>query len=303
MRTTSPSLLLVSFFLFVSCTEGDSPGSGGTPNSVTNNDELAQQVGDTMASVDEAGGSSGSLARAVRRTFDRWAPSEFRPSIFAHLLPEALAAGCIAPATFSSCVDNVVTRTFEDCTLGRATFSGMVTLTFEDEAVDNTCRMTAEGHSIARDPEFTVTGLRGATLTVVKTGTVGQKITRTATAGTFAFSNDGIRRTFKGAGGATLFDFSTRTIDPITVVGTSRLNRTLNGGALRVTNDISGVSCDMVPTDVTYTADCNCATAGTWEGTCTDGDTAKVEITGCGEATLTKGSATQTVDFDRCERI
>ncbi|MFH1263863.1 MAG: hypothetical protein V1495_10545 [Pseudomonadota bacterium] len=303
MRTKMSSLLLVSLFFFASCRGDESSGSGGTPNVATINDELGQQVGDTMASVDESGGSSGNLARAVRRTFDRWAPSELRPSPFSYLLPEAFAASCASLTTFSSCVNNVITRTFDDCTLGRGTFSGTITLTFVDDAVDDTCRMTAEGHSIARDPEFAVTGLRGATLTVAKTGAVGQKVTRSATAGTFAFSNDGIRRTFKSPAGTTLFDFSTQTVDPITLTGTSRLNRTLNGGTLRVTNELTGVSCDMVPTNVTYAATCNCAVSGTWEGNCTDGEIAKVEITGCGEATLTKDDRVQTVDFDRCERI
>ncbi len=281
-------------------------GGGGTPSAITNANELGQQAGETMASVDESGGSSGTIAslfpfdqRAVERTFNRWAPGEREKRRFS-IWPEAFADSCVALDTFSSCSNNVITRTFSDCSIGFATLSGTVTLTWDDDAVDNTCKMTQEGHSISRDPEFTATGLRGATLHVEKTGVVGQRITRGSQAGTFTFTNDGIRRSFKNANNKTLFDFTTTTVDGINITGTSRANRVVDGGVLRVKNNKTDVTCDITPSNVTWESTCNCATSGSWSGTCSDSDSITIDITGCGSATLTKGSTSISVEFDRC---
>jgi hypothetical protein len=273
--------------------------------SSSDNEETGQQVGDVMASVDESGGSSGSLAmvpaESIRKTFKRLSPSDISPTWFETLLEqEANATTCRLANTFGTCTSNVITRTFGDCTVGGATFSGTVTLTFNDAAVNSTCQMTAATHSITRVPAFTVTGRRGATLTVSKTGTVGQKITK-GTGSTFTFTNDGIRRVFTTAAGATTFDFTTATTSDITVTGTSRASRTMTGGTLRVTNNLTNVTCDYSPTDVTWVSTCNCATSGTWSGSCSDGKTTSLELTGCGSATLTTGSESESITFDRCE--
>jgi hypothetical protein len=278
---------------------GGSCGKKDDESSSTDIQETGQQVGDVMASIDESGGGSGSYALledSARRTYARLAPGELRAPW--SLVPEAQAATC-GISTFSGCVSNVNTRTFGGCTIGAATFNGTVTLTFSDAATDNTCLLTANGHSITRDPNFTVTGRRGATLTVAKTGTNGQKIER-ASAGVFSFTNDGIRRYFTTGGGSTLFDFTTQTTSAITVTGASRSGRTLSGGTLRVTNNLTNTSCDFVPSSVTWDATCNCPTSGSWSATCSDGKSATLSITGCGTATLTMGSESEDFTFDRC---
>ncbi|MCM2322947.1 MAG: hypothetical protein NDJ90_06760, partial [Oligoflexia bacterium] len=63
------------------------------------------------------------------------------------------------------------------------------------------------------------------------------------------------------------------------------------------------VSCSFSPSNVTWTSTCNCAVNGTWNGTCSDGKTASLDITGCGTATLTIDAITQDVAFDRCYAI
>lgn len=279
--------------------------SCGDSQSTTDIQETGQQVGDVMASIDESGGSTGSLAfndlNSAHRAIARIAPSEARSPWWSRaVLPQANAASCLLSSTFASCSSNVITRTFGGCTIGAATFDGTVTLTFDDAAVDGTCQMALSGHSVTRVPAFTVTGRRGATLTVSKTGTVGQKITRGSTAGSFTFSNDGIRRVFTTSSGATLIDFTTLTTSDITVTGATRATRTLSGGSLRVTNNLTSVSCDYVPTDVKWTSTCNCPTSGSWAGTCSDGSSTSLSITGCGTASLTVGSASEDFTFDRC---
>lgn len=273
--------------------------------------ETAQQVGDVMASVDEAGGSTGSIAsmkdmkdmqNSVKQTFDRYTPGELSESMVAKLfLPEANAASC-SGAGFAACSSNSIVRSFAGCSVGSATFSGDVTLTWSNG--NTNCSLGgAVNARITRVPNFVVTGRRGATLTVTKTGTVGQRIELLTNAGAnsvFAFSNDGINRVFAN-GSTTLFNQTTATSGDITVTGTSRTNRVMNGGSLNVTNILTSVVCNYVPTNVTWSSSaCNCPISGSWAGTCSNGKTTTLVITGCGTANYSEGSDSETVTFDRC---
>ena len=283
--------------------------SCGSSSTTDTTEETGQQVGDVMASVDEGGGSTGGTfaflgidPKSAQRTFARLSPSDVEPTwmekISAPFQPvtNAYAGSCSTDATFSTCSSNVMTRTFSGCTIGYATVTGTVALTFVDAAVDSTCSLASAGHTVTRVPAFTITGRRGATLTVSKTGTNGQVITK-GSGSTFTFSNDGIRRVFTGA---STLDFTTKTTSDITITGTSRSGRTMSGGNIRVTNNTSGVYCDFVPSNVTWGATCNCATSGSWAGTCSDGKTSSLSITGCGTGTITIGSSSTSVTLDRC---
>lgn len=264
---------------------------------VTDITESGQQVGDVMASIDESGGNAtGSISvhelESARRTFARWGATDQEFSLAQWLIPESHAASC-SSAVFSSCSSGSRTKSLSSCTIGSATFSGSIDLTFSD----NSCSMAANGATVTRVPNFTVTGRRGGTLTVEKTGTYGQRITKGTSS--LTFENDGIRRSFN-ISGQTLFDFTTTTTSPVTITGTSRSGRTLSGGSLRITNNSTSASCTISPSNVTYTSTCNCATSGTWSGTCSDGSSFSMELSGCGSASLTIGSESQSVTFDRC---
>ena len=281
-----------------------------TATSSTDISETSQQVGDAMASVDESGGSGGSLAsmeaqsaeRAFARLTPPGTPTHTKFGMFTtSLVPVAQATTCFAASTFSSCTSNVITRTFDGCTIGTATLNGTVTLTWTDSAINNVCAIAADGHSITRSPNFTITGRRGGTLTATKTGTNGQMVTRTAS-GVFSFTNDGIRRALVYSG-STLFDFTNETTAALTITGALRSGRTLTstgGAALKVTNNLSGVICSYVPTDVTWGSTCNCATSGSWSATCSDGKSSTLTLSGCGTGVFTMGSESETVAFDRC---
>ncbi|MCC7441393.1 MAG: hypothetical protein IT285_07160 [Bdellovibrionales bacterium] len=301
MKLPASCLVLVSSILLSGCAdEGE-----------VDIQEVAQQVGDVMASIDESGGSSGSISwadpaatgegRAALRLYARLAPSELRVAWWeGALVPEAVAASCATAATFGACSGTSITRTFGGCTIGRGTFTGNVDLTWAGTGVVG-CALNQIGNTLTREPDFTVTGRRGATLTVAKIGTNGQVLTWASGAGAsrvFSFSNDGIRRVFT-AGGETLFDFTTETTSDITVTGTSRSSRVVSGGTLRVTDNLEGTSCDYTPTAVTWSASCNCPVSGSWAGDC-DGEESELEITGCGEATLTIGAESEDLTFDRC---
>lgn len=292
--------LLVIFLsvLFVSaCKKANNDES-----STADYSEVAQQVGDIMASIDESGGSDGSMEiNSALSLFSRVSGEDLK--LQSEIQPYAI---CGQASEFSSCSSNTITRTFGGCTLGGATFNGTVDFTWGGSGVSN-CTIDSTGQHISRSPNFTVTGLRGATLTVSKTGTIGQRLTVTNANGVssvFNFSNDGIRRTFTTAGGSTLLDFSTETTSDINVSGTTRVNRVISGGTLKITNHLTSVTCDVSPNGVTWnSAACNCARTGTWSGTCSDGSTYNLEITGCGTATLTFAGVTNSVKFDRCSGL
>lgn len=296
-------LFLMTSMLFFGCKKADVAATADIQ-------ETAQQVGDVMASIDESGGSSGSIAsmkdiqkmqNSVKNSFDRFAPNELNENMVAKLfLPEANATSC-AGAGFATCSGRSIVRSFAGCTVGSAVFSGDVTLTWSIAGTNCSMGATA-GARIERIPNFTVTGRRGATLAVSKTGTFGQRIEMVTPGATSVvkFSNDGINRTFTAAS-TVLFNQTTATSGDITVTGTSRASRVMSGGSLNVTNNLTSVVCNYVPTNVTWAGGtCNCPTSGSWAGTCSDGKTTTLDITGCGTANYSEGSVTEAVTFDRC---
>lgn len=280
--------------------------------------ETAQQVGDLVASIDEMGGSSGTIAslgntgpsaviagidedrllRDARPVFARYGEL-LEPRGFG-LLSDARAASCLVAPGFGSCSGGTITRTFGGCTLGLATFTGTVTLTWGGSA--SGCSISGAGGHITRVPDFSVTGLRSVALSVSKTGSIGQRLTFTGLSGSspvFSFSNDGIRRQFT-SGGTSLFDFTSATTSAITITGNTRAARVIDGGNLRVTNNKTGVVCDFVPSTVTWNGSCNCPSSGKWSASCTDGKAGTLTITGCGTADFETEDNEGSVTFDRC---
>lgn len=299
-----PILFLVTSVMFFGCKKAE-------VTTAADIQETAQQIGDVMASVDESGGSTGSIAsmkdsermqNSVRQSFQRFAPGELSENMIAKLfLPDAQAAAC-GGTGFSSCSGSSIVRSYNGCTVGSATFSGDVTLTWSNG--NTACSMgTTPGARITRIPNFTVTGRRSASLTVSKTGTIGQRIELVTAAGlnsAVKFSDDGITRVFS-IGSTVLFNQTSATSGDITVTGTSRSNRVMSGGSLNVTNNLTSVVCNYVPTNVTWSGGtCNCPTMGSWSGSCSNGKTTTLEITGCGTANYTEGTDIEAVTFDRC---
>ena len=289
--------ILATAFLF-SCNNDNNAASD-------ENNEAAQQIGDTMAAMDETGGSNGEIAfqESDQRIFERLSPKDVQLPFWKRFISnEAYAVSCLNASTFGACDDNVIIHTFDDCTLLLARFDGTVSLTWGQTS--NDCQLQVEGDTITREPEYTVTGLRGAELSVSKTGSVGQRLEWTDGDGNdkvFKFTNDGIRRKFTTPAGATLLDFTTKTDEAITITGTKRSNRVVNGGKLKVTNNKTDISCQYTPVDVSWSLTCNCATSGAWTATCSDGTEASLDITGCGTAELTIDNGTpKDIEFDRC---
>ena len=216
------------------------------------------------------------------------------------LLPSAHAAACSGVA-FSSCSNGARTRTFSTCDIGDATLDGMVTLTFSNAAL---CAMPATGDSVTRTADFTLTGPYGGTLQVTSPGG-GQTLTRTADG--FTYHVGGMERVLTGPGGRTLFDVATDTTSDIVITGSSRSDLVIVSGALEVHHRLAGYTVTLSPSNLTWTPTCNCATSGTLTGTVSggphDGKSASVTLTGCGEATVTIGTTTESVTLDRCAAL
>ena len=291
-------------------------------------DEMAQQIGDAMASLDEGGGSNaGQLAKidvtGYEKSFARLAGSqdfisrmaqkdfsEVTQDLSALLISKSYAVDCSA-VTFSGCAGGALVRDFSNgCSLADhrpqiariGTATGYVRLTYAGTGA-GTCTIPAitGTDSVTRIPNYRITGLRGAIFDVSAIST-GQKITRIGQAA-FTYENAGIRRQFTTGSGEQVLDMTIKTSSTIAITGKLRHNRSLSGGGMTITNNLTGLACTVSPSNnVTWTTGCNCPSSGSWSGTCTDTQTLTVTFSGtCGETTLTKGSVIKAVTMDRCQ--
>lgn len=268
--------------------------------------ESAQQVGENMASIDETGGSTnGTLTsneyKSYEKAFARMSNDEVSKSqAFAQIIfPMAEATACNA-TTFTTCSASKLTRDYAGCsTAGGGAMTGNTQLTFAGTGAAS-CTMPMANDYVDRVPNFTVTGLRGATFVVSATST-GQRTTRTG-ASSFTFSNAGVNRKFTTPKGTVKLDITTSTTSAIAVTGNGRNARTMSGGAMLITNNLTAVACSLTPASIAWTASCNCPTSGTWSGSCTDSSTLSVAFTStCGQTTVTKDGVASTVTMDRCQ--
>ncbi len=259
-----------------------------------------------MASMDESGGTTNGAVtsfeiQSYQKAFARLSNGENSKSekIFSALFPTAEAAACNTVA-FGTCSANQKVKDVTGCTTaGGGTMAGNITLAFSGSGAGS-CTIPLATDAVSRTPNYTLTGLRGATFSVSASST-GQTFTRTG-ATTFTFENSGIRRTFVTPKGTTLLDVTSSTGSPISVTGNNRNSRTMSGGSLIVVNNLTSVTCTLTPNSVSWTSTCNCPTAGDWSGTCSDSATFSVAFgSTCGETTVTKDGVASTVTMDRCQ--
>ena len=229
-----------------------------------------------MSSLDESvTGGAATAMLPYRRMPDALKAPLWRRAMDA-VIPSAYAATCWEP-TFSACnASGVRTKDFNECTIGLATLSGTVTLTFTRPA----CVVPTAGDAVTRTADFTLTGLYGGTLEVTSPGG-GQTLTKTAAG--FDYSVGGMERILTGPGGRTLFDVATRTTAPIVVTGSSRADLKIVSGGFEIDHKVAGYKVTLTADNLTWTSSCNCASSGTLTGTVSggrhDGKSASVTIT------------------------
>lgn len=276
---SAPLCALILVFGLSSCSNSDDDNALGGSSS----DLMIQQIGESMVSLDESSGNNnGTFAR-----------SSFLEAACSGV--SFGACGAIASAT--------AVKDFNGCTIvgGLATVSGTVTLTYSGSG-SGTCTIPAIGDSVNRVPDFGATLIGNNGSFVTSALSTGQTLTRTGS-GTFTFNNTGIRRVYSSGSGNAIADITTATTADITVSGTTRTDRVVNGGTLQVTNNLTNEVCNVTPNNVAWTSStCSCPTSGTWTGTCSTGQAVSVAFTStCGTINTMYGTASKTVTLERCE--
>lgn len=281
-------------FLFVavvlsSCSDSEDETAA---TSLSSNDQIVQQIGEMMISVDESSGnSSGTIVRGYNNVV--------HPSSILNSHTEATCSG----VSFAACASDSRVKNFGGCTLagGLLTVDGNVTLTFVGTGAAS-CTMPTIGDMVMRVPAYSASLPSGAGIfTVAALTASGQILTRTG-ASSYEFNNTGVRRTFTGNNGSVALDMTTQTTSDITLTGNSRLNRTITGGSLQLTNNLNSQVCTVSPNAVTWTsANCGCPTSGTWTGSCSTGENINVAFTStCGSVGVSFGATSKTLTLDRC---
>lgn len=286
MKTVQTTLLLLCPALCLL-------GCGGGLSSEA---DVANATGDAMANLDEASiGSSLASRELPLMQLPSFLKPDLKHQVLDALFPSAYAASCwIAP--FSACANGVESRTFSSCNIGPYSLDGTVSLTFSD----TTCAMDAAQDSVTRMGNFTVTGFAGGSLVVSSPGG-GQELIDNG-GGSFSYSVPGMERVATAPDGKELFDISSDTSSPIGVSGLTRATRVVNGGTLVITHNILKYTASLTPENLTWASTCNCPVAGTWTGSLSGSRTGSysLELTGCGTAELTVGTASESVELDRC---
>jgi len=279
---------------------------------VDTNDEMAQMLGDSLVSIDESGGNiNGNISQfnptGYEKAFARLSDHE---SLFSKTVNQDIsnlfisksyaATSCSAVPFTCNGTTGVSTRTFSYCSVaGTGIATGSVSLTFTGTGFAS-CTIPLANDRVTRSPNYQIVGLRGASFKVSSLST-GQSLTRVNVTA-FNFASTGIRRTFTTASNKVVLDMTSLTGTPITVNGANRGARFLSGGTLMIIDNLTSVSCTLSNSNIAWTAGCNCPTAGSWGGFCTDGTPLQVVYSStCGETVLTKGSVVRPVTMDRCQ--
>jgi hypothetical protein len=306
-REESPMFMTTrnKVLLLLTAVASASSATGCRKSADDESSQVGAAIGELMSSVDESS-QDGTLTAAaqfaplpVTHT-----PEELRGPLWRRALDLAIPAayaGACADTRFTACNAGTRTRTFTNCAVGAATLDGSVSLAFSATPL---CVLAEAGQSITRTADFTLTGLYGGTLAVTSPGG-GQTLTKTAAGYTYAVG--GMQRVLKGPAGRTVFDISTSTTTPLQITGSSRADLTIVSGALQVTHHLAGYAVTFTPSNLAWSAHCNCAVSGSLTGTVSggkhDGKSATVTLKGCGEAEVTIGTETDEVTLDRCTAI
>lgn len=263
--------------------------------SVDNTDEMGQVVADVLSGVTTGRNDPSKSARATpirlpapeRGAFDR---------LLDLLVPPAHAASCVL-AKPTACTGGVITRDFAGCKSLGLTLTGDIELRYSQPD----CTFGAEGDSITRSPDFTMTGVLGRSYSVSSSPEGGQKVTKTAKG--FTFSTPGVERIGKDKSGAEVFHFKAKTTEDL-VVGLNLNNLVISSGTLEIDESVQGYGAVLAVESLTWEANCNCPVAGTLSGTITDAasNTRSTAITfaGCGTGSVAVNGQAKALEFASC---
>lgn len=276
-------ILLCSVVLAVACGSIIIVSCAGTQSAdseIVYSNELAQQVGDFMALLDEASGASTGTYNFVQ------------------------GLSC-AGTGLSACSNATITKNYAGCSSSGSTIDGTLTLLYTG-TTSGTCQLIASGDRVDVLPAFSQRTPENNLFEENKIGTYGLRIAYASDLGanrSFTVSGQGIRRTYK-LDSTTKYDVSTFVpMAPVmTMQKPDRANRMLtNTGMLRLQNNLTGEQCDLSPSGVTWSSTCTCAVSGSWSGNCQQTGAFSLTINGCGQATVSLGAEqSRTIQLTRC---
>ncbi|MBM4377730.1 MAG: hypothetical protein FJ086_00250 [Deltaproteobacteria bacterium] len=255
--------------------------------------DVAQAVGELLASVDEASQGGGFAGPWLRR------PAAFEPAWHERLLqaawPAAHAHATCAGLPFSACDGGVRERTLDGCYLGWGYLEGSVRLRFDDAA----CALGTTGAGVTRTSQVSLRGPRAGTFLLDAEGG-GIRVERAADG--FTATVAGFRRRLLGEDGQATSDMRARTAEPLRLSGEARAGRTLSGGVLEVRDALTGTAVPLRAGELAWDENCNCASSGALSGAASGGrGVVQIELASCGKARVwVDGAEPAEVILDRC---
>src|SRR4030095_11145986 len=183
----------------------------------------------------------------------RRVPDELKGSLWQramdNVIPSAYAAACWEPV-FGACNAGVRVKDFAGCTVGPATVTGTVTLTFSRTL----CLVAPTAHAATRIASLALPALWGGSVTVTSRGG-GQTLTKTDAG--FDYTVGGMERVLTLPSGRKLFDVATHTTAPIVVTGSSRADVKIVSGSLQIDHRIADYSVTLSASNLAWTSNCN----------------------------------------------
>jgi hypothetical protein len=269
---------------------------GNNGETVDYNAEAANAAGEQMAAIDEGAAGSGIGFRDSPAA----PPAPWKHDLInLFTLPSAYAASCTlasnwmcsttVPAGAPAGTMSAIVGDFSGgCSSGGITLTGKTEIDFSTSS----CHIPANGDYLIRFPNYTFNAL-GYTLAVSVPSGGGQKLMRTGL-NAFEFTGLGVERVATDSKGKTLFDIETTTGSPVTVTGSTRAGRTVNGGSIVVEHKLAAFTTTLVPNNLTWSSGCNCPTSGSLAATNSGSRHNSFTITmgpACGDATISGSEA------------
>ncbi len=302
IRKKIAPLFLVCFvaLMFSNCGKkaADADSTDDADSSVDVSTSAVTAVGGAMD--EESGGGFSMNSRSKATSVAEWMQSLLSPVI-------AWAADCSGRAKSQSCTAGVRSVTYS-CSIGAASLSGTVALTYSDAG----CAMSTNGYNVTRTVDTAITGRRGGSIKNKSTGVTdfqgnsyGAGVKMTKTAAGLDMDILGVEKILT-KDSKTVFDISKKSTSTLKITGgLDRASRTIASGTLEIYHNVAKFKATHTFSNVKWTsAGCCYPTSGSMTiaysntsdaGTMTFGP-------GCGAYSLVVGSAAaKTGTMTECE--
>ncbi len=238
---------------------------------------------------------------------DNYAFHQSKPWKQELLLPSAYAASCVRPI-YSSCSSQARTQSYNSCNVGSTSLlmSGSISLNYSDSL----CALSANGSSVTRSYDVTLTGIRGGNVSISSSNATDYKNLSYGGGGRLTKTGSGWNVDILGkhkslrVAGVEIANVSIRTLSPIAVTGSlSRVSRTMTGGQIEVNYNRAAATAVIQPSNLQWSNSCCHPVSGSmslnWSGSRTG--TSAVTFQGCGQAEVNENGQVRNIELSYCE--